>query len=216
MHAPTRATRTVLAAPISDRIVVLARPPLCNCVGASAPQTPRAGPGGDWRLRCDTLRLRPGGSVGEVEPSALRVFLSHTSELRRFPRPRSFVAAAEQAVIRAGHVVVDMAYFTAREDPPASYCRAEVQSADMYVGIVGFRYGTPVSDEPELSYTELEFAAASSCGMPRCIFLLDQDAKGLPASYMSDPLYGVRQGAFRERVANAGPTVQWVTSPDRL
>jgi Domain of unknown function (DUF4062) len=147
----------------------------------------------------------------------LRVFVSHTSELRRYPAGRSFVAAAEQAVTRAGGVVVDMAYFTAREDKPASYCREQVGQADVYAGIIGFRYGSPVRDEPDLSYTELEFAQAEELGLPRLVFVLDENAVlPLPGVFLSDPVYGERQRAFRDRVKDAGITVQPVDSPDRL
>ena len=147
----------------------------------------------------------------------MRVFLSHTSELRRYPAGRSFVTAAEQAVSRAGGVVLDMAYFTAREDKPAAYCREQVGRADVYAGIIGFRYGSPVRDEPGLSYTELEFAAAGELGLPRLVFVLDENAVlPLPQVFLSDSVYGERQRAFRDRVQDAGITVQLVGSPAEL
>jgi hypothetical protein len=155
--------------------------------------------------------------VSTVEGPALRVFVSHTSELRQHPAERSFVAAAERAIARAGGVVLDMEYFTVREDQPAAYCREQVRRADVYVGVLGFRYGSPVRDEPDRSYTELEFETATALGQPRLVFLLDDDAVlPLPQSCLSDLVHGPRQAAFRSRVQKAGTTVQRVDSPDRL
>jgi len=147
----------------------------------------------------------------------LRVFLSHTSELREHPQDRSFVTAAEQAVIRAGETVMNMTYFTGREDRPAAYCRRQVHSANVYVGVIGFRYGSPVKDQPGLSYSELEFAAATEQGLPRLVFLLDEDAVlPLPGKYLSDPRYDEQQRGFRTRAAEAGAAVQRVGSPEQL
>jgi WD40 repeat protein len=132
-----------------------------------------------------------------------RVFLSHTSELRRFPAERSFVAAAERGVTRSGNVAVDMEYFTSSEQMSAEYCRAAVRRADVYVGIIGFRYGSEVRDAPGRSYTELEFDEATAAGIPRLMFLLHEDAE-VPVR-LTD-LDRTWQNRFRQKVRAAGVT----------
>jgi uncharacterized protein DUF4062 len=150
-----------------------------------------------------------------VMASPGRVFLSHTSELRRLPVGRSFVAAAESAVIRAGGTPVEMAYFSADPRPPAQVCREAVRSAQVFVGIVGFRYGCPVADRPELSYTELEFEEASDAGLPRLVFLLGEETQG-PAELFWDTEHSARQATFRTSLSKRGITVMTVTSPEGL
>jgi tetratricopeptide (TPR) repeat protein len=127
------------------------------------------------------------------------------------------VATVKGAVSAAGHVIVDMDGFPAADQPPAQLCADLVQGCDVYLGVLGTRYGSPVRDRPEVSYTELEFNIATEVGLDRLVFLLDTDADvGIPPSALIDREFGGRQDAFRNRVQASELTTQSFSNPDML
>ncbi|MEB3317946.1 MAG: DUF4062 domain-containing protein, partial [Cyanobacteriota bacterium] len=142
--------------------------------------------------------------------------------MRQHPGPgRSYIDRAERAVSAAGHRIVDMADFSAEDTKPAHVCEREVSRADVYVGIIGLRYGSLVRDhQPEVSYTELEFNTATKLGKPLLLFLLNDSSTdtelGIPANALNDLEHGQRQAAFRRRLRESGATVDFFRNPDDL
>jgi hypothetical protein len=141
-----------------------------------------------------------------------RVFLSHTSELREQPSDYSFVTAAETAVIRAGHAIMDMAYFAARDCPPRDACRTMLRRSDVLVAIVGDRYGSNFDGR---SCMEYEFDTATTLGLARLVFLIEDSSAYLRPVHQS-PEDMDRQNRFRARLLAAGITLARVTSPTKL
>jgi hypothetical protein len=153
-----------------------------------------------------------------LRPGPWRVFLSHTSEMRNYPENNSYIDKAERAVSATGHAITDMADFPSIDQVPASACVQKVRESDVYVGIYGMRYGSPVRDQPDISYTELEFNTATEAGLPRLIFMINTDSAdlGLPAKALIDREFGERQDAFMAKVLKSGLTIQRFSNPDDL
>jgi hypothetical protein len=133
------------------------------------------------------------------------VFVSHTAEMIAFPVDRSYVRAAMDAILRAGFHPVQMGTFTANPLPPADYCQARIQDCDVFVGVIGFRYGSLVPELHETSYIDLEFREATRAGTPRLIFLLDDEA---PITRSMIDVDGRRIEEFRQRLRTAGTVVR--------
>jgi tetratricopeptide (TPR) repeat protein len=94
-----------------------------------------------------------------------------------------------------------------------------VRGCDVYVGLIGLRYGSLVRDRPEVSYTELEFVTATEAGLPRLVFVLDEDAAvPIPPGRLLDADLGLleRQWAFRALVLDSGVMVGKFASPEQL
>ena len=140
------------------------------------------------------------------------VFISRTSEVADFPSPVSYADAAGEAVATAGMVAVDMRRFAAADRDPATHVQECVQRCAIYVGLIGFKRGSRVPGPDDVSYTELEFQAATG-KIPRLVFLLrepppdgidiDQDRSAIDH--------------FRRRLINeSGLIVRWFSTPDEL
>ena len=141
------------------------------------------------------------------------VFVSHTAEMMTFPADRSYVRAAMDAVLRAGLHPVQMETFTANPRPPADYCQARIRDCDIFVGVIGFRYGSLVPDLKETSYVDLEFQEASRTGIPRLVFLLHDEA---PITRSMVDVNGGPIEEFRQRLLTAGIVVHTFRTPGEL
>ena len=94
-----------------------------------------------------------------------------------------------------------------------------MRCCDIYVGLIGLRYGSAVRDRPQVSYTELEFDAATEAGLPRLVFVLDVDAAvPIPPGRLIDGDAGLqaRQRAFRARLLDSGVMAGTFSSPEQL
>ncbi len=140
-----------------------------------------------------------------MEPprSMLRIFLSSTSvDLHAHRRAvRRLIAKFDE------HPVV-MEDFGAQDGDATQVSLAELASADVYILLLAWRYGTIPTIPPNetRSVTHLEYRAAKDANMPRLIFLADpatEEDDGPNALFpaaVRDPEHAELVRAFREEV----------------
>jgi tetratricopeptide (TPR) repeat protein len=146
-------------------------------------------------------------------PSMLRIFLSCTSVDLKQHR-----AAVRRIVDAFDEHPVVMEDFGARDGDATQVSLERVLSCDVYVLLLGWRYGSIPTDET-LSVTHLEYRAAKEHGMPRLIFLADPDTEAdreagavFPAA-VRDAQHATQLRTFREEVSH-DRVVATFTTPD--
>lgn len=136
------------------------------------------------------------GELHVTPPSGIpkTVFVSSTSRDMQDQR-----AALKSLIEGLGMTYVGMEDFVPSESTPAEYIRDKVDECDLYLGIVGKRYGH-VEPGSGMSMTEIEYHQAVAGGKPLRIFVMD-DAVDVPEDHReSDPAMVEKLEAFRSRV----------------
>ncbi|MGH8833538.1 MAG: DUF4062 domain-containing protein, partial [Actinomycetes bacterium] len=128
-----------------------------------------------------------------------------------FPERRSFVDAAIDAVNQSGAVPGDMRWLGSQDRPAAEVCAERVLLCDIYIGILGHRYGTLLPGK-NLSYTEWEFEVAGDAGVPRFIFLLDEEA-AVPRRFVDESTEH-SQATFRARASDGRVVTRFRTAEE--
>lgn len=109
-----------------------------------------------------------------------------------------------------------MEHFGSTPRPTIQTCLAAVTASDVFVGILGVRYGGSPPGGCQ-SYTEREYRLARQRGMPLFMFLIDERNASVAAQYvgMEQPAQQERLRRFKEFVLRHH-TVTFFKNPEDL
>ncbi len=100
----------------------------------------------------------------------LKVFISSTKVDLEAERKAAF-----DAVLKAGHMPVGMENFTSGGDPPWDVIKAWIDDCDVYILIIGGKYGT-LYLKTKKSFTQMEYEYANAQGKEPCYCIIKPEA----------------------------------------
>lgn len=136
------------------------------------------------RFRQTSTRLRP----------PLRVFISST--YRDLVQYREVLKTALET---SGYVPVGMESFPAQDCSSLDACLAVLDTANVYVGIIGQLYGSSPPRRAK-SYTEFEYDHAIARAMYKIVLIMDDDAEVRRAHVEQDAKRVARLERLRKRI----------------
>jgi hypothetical protein len=142
---------------------------------------------------------------------SIKVFVSSTSK-----DLAAYRGAAERAVLKHEMHPIMMERFPAASRDAVDVCRAQVERADLLIGIYARRYGYIPRGE-DSSITELEYRWAERAGVDRLIFVLDEASAALPAEHPINQ-YADQPARMATFLNHVGQGVVWrsFTTPENL
>ena len=119
----------------------------------------------------------------------------------------------QKALRQLGAVDISMENLGARDERPKAEClRIISEEVDTFVGIYAHRYGFVPKGDPK-SITESEYDAASQSGLPRFIYLVNEDALWSPKFIDAGTSAG-KLTKFKQRVSSTHICKRFSTKDD--
>ena len=107
--------------------------------------------------------------MSSTSSSPWRIFVSSTKE-DLIP----YREAVETVLTGMEHIPLGMEYFVSSPDSPIDVCLATVRRSQLYIVIVGMRYGS-IEEGSGKSFTELEYDEAVKNKIPVLVFIIDEE-----------------------------------------
>ena len=128
---------------------------------------------------------------------------------------KSHRAVVEASLEKSGYEFNGMEHFAAEPRPPLDVCLEAVRRSDVFIGILGVKYGSCPPGQ-RLSYTEREYRLARALGKPVFMFVIDeQNARIAPQYVETDPEKAARLDRLKKRVLKYHNVARF-TSEDNL
>jgi len=124
--------------------------------------------------------------------SNLRIFVSSTSEDLEKERRRVL-----EGIGRLDFQAVAMESFGADSRQPIEVCLENVRNSNLYIVIVGHKYGSIVAETGK-SYTQMEYEEARKIGLHCLVYLRSDKVPILPASIEQNPESLVKLKHFKD------------------
>jgi hypothetical protein len=122
--------------------------------------------------------------------------------------------AVQNAVLRLDVLYRGMEHFGSRSQPPRRVMLDELLKCDLYIGIIGLRYGS-IDVKTGLSYTELEYHTARKSAMQPMLFLMDEKHPVADEDKEPEGNGRAKLARFRRQLCE-DHVPEWFTTPDDL
>lgn len=133
----------------------------------------------------------------KTPPPAYRIFISST-----YVDMIQFRDALQEAIKNCDAIPYGMERFVPAPVRPLDRCYEEISSSQIYILLLGHRYGE-IDKDTGKSFTELEYEKAKELGLPILAFLLDTEKIGVPEKFRESDVQYAALRRFRDELKNS-------------